>query len=160
MENKVKEKIIGIDYEDLSFVGKGYEVEITVVEGFKPLYYKKVYTKELKDVFAELVLLSFQYNAKINFETQLLGLYYLFYNHNSTELLRDNTIPRILNSGYNEKVKGFTNVKCLKDMFKRYSTLLTYNKEFEESYRIAVMPYLYENSQILREITILKNNIE
>lgn len=137
----MKEKIIGVDYSD-SITNGFMEVKITVVAGIKPVMYQKIIVKEFKDIFTPLLALSLKYNAKINFENNVHGLYLLFKEHKCLDLLRDNDIPRYLMCSTRE-IKGFTYVTILKDLFNKYASLLDYNKEFEDSYRIAVLPLIY-----------------
>jgi hypothetical protein len=157
----MKERIIGVDYLEPITRNGMWKFQITIVEGLTFLGSNNVTVKDFDEIFNILCALSVSYKAKINFENNKHRLYLLFKDRGHLDLLRDNDIPRCLMSN-NREVKGFTYVCALKDLFNSYSDMLEYDKEFEDSYRIAVLPILYDKTTQCRlhEIKCLERKLK
>lgn len=157
----MKERIIGVDYLEPITRNGMWKFQITVIEGITPIMYQRILVKDFNQILTPLLALSLKYGAKINFENNRCGLYLLFKDRGCLNLLRDNDIPRCLMSN-NKEVKGFTYVCVLKDLFNSYSDMLKYDKEFEDSYRIAVLPILYDKTTQyrLQEIKCLERKLK
>ena len=144
----MKERIIGVDYREPITKRGMWEFEITIAEGLMFLGANKVIVKDFDEIFNILCALSVSYNAKINYENNRYRLYLLFKEKGRLELLMDNNIPRFMGDNLvrQEQTKGFTYINFLKGLFNSYSYLLEYDKNFENSYRIAVLPILYDKT--------------
>lgn len=160
----MKEKIIGVKYSDDRINGFT-EFEITVVDGIEPILYQKILLKNWNEIYQQLLEISNRFNAKINFENNVLGIYLLFKEKNNLNILRDNTIliddfDKI--KFFTRNYKGFCYNRSLKDYFYRYDYLLNYNKEFEDSYRIAVLPIIFsiDFQNKIEEIKCFENKLK
>ena len=160
----MKERIIGVDYREPITKNGMWEFQITIVEGLTFLVANKVVVKDFDEIFNILCVLSISYNAKINYENNMHRLYILFKEKGYLELLRDNDIPSFMadNLVCKKQIKGFAYVNILKELFNAYSDLLKYEKEFENSYRIAVLPILYDKTTQyrLQEIKCLERKLK
>ena len=128
----MRERIIGVDYREPITKRGMLEFQITIVEGLTFLGANKVIVKDFDEIFNILCALSVSYNAKINYENNRYRLYLLFKEKGRLELLMDDDIPRLMEN----------------NLFREGQTkgLLEYDKSFENSYRIAVLPTLYDKT--------------
>ena len=160
----MKERIIGVDYREPITKSGMWEFQITIVEGLAFLGANKVIVKDFDEIFNILCALSVSYNAKINYDNNKHRLYLLFEEKGRLELLRGNNISRLMENNLfrKEQTKGFTYVDTLKELFDSYSYLLEYDKDFENSYRIAVLLTLYDKTTRyrLQEIECLERKLK
>ena len=159
------EFVIGVTLIHDDFTQRPIGTEISVCRGFKRVDCIKSVGKDIDTSMHLVIELARLYNCKVMYENNLHSIYAWCKDKGLEDYLMDT--PDILTKNpfswkrTGNKSKGICITADINAVFSKNSHKLVYNRLYEDSYKIAVLPALIngELDSILTEIRVLKDRI-